>query len=76
MKITYRTCVACGVKKDKHELIRFVLDEKPQMDEKQCRLGRGAYVCGNEKCMEIGLKKNKLTRSLQSTQMRRNRKTG
>lgn len=76
MKKTIRTCVSCGVKKEKSELIRFVLDETVQMDVKQCREGRGAYLCGDEKCMDIGLNKKKLIRFLLAKQLRRNRKIG
>lgn len=76
MNNVIRTCVACGAKKDKRELVRFVLDGTPAEDPKQCRQSRGAYVCDNEKCRETGLKKYKLMRSLQQNLARRNRKTG
>ncbi|MGE4318053.1 MAG: YlxR family protein [Deferribacterales bacterium] len=76
MKRVIRTCVACGAKREKHELIRFTLESVPQEDVRKSGHGRGAYVCDNEKCREIGIEKNKLKRSLQSNQLRRNRKTG
>lgn len=69
-----RTCVSCGAKKNKYELVRFVMDENISEDERQIRHGRGAYVCSNDKCRETGLK-NKLRRSLQKTRGR-NRNTG
>jgi len=70
-----RTCVSCGVKKPKSELLRFVAEGEICADERQVRQGRGAYVCNNEECRETGLKKNRLQRSLLKTN-RRNRKTG
>lgn len=70
-----RTCVACGTKKPKDELTRFVIDGDVCEDERQIRQGRGAYVCKNDKCRDTGIKKNKLQRSLQNFN-RRNRKTG
>lgn len=74
-KTPIRTCVACGTKKPKVELIRFVLSDGISEDDRQIRHGRGAYVCMNDKCRDTGIKKNKLQRSLQKAN-RRNRKTG
>jgi len=73
-----RTCLACGLRKRKSELIRFVFEDgELVMDERQIKQRRGAYVCDNEECRETGLKKNKLLRSLQGIELRRrNRKTG
>jgi predicted RNA-binding protein YlxR (DUF448 family) len=71
-----RTCVSCGTKKPKAELIRFVMHEGICRDEKQIKHGRGAYVCINDECAKTGLEKNKLQRSLQKATIRRNRKTG
>lgn len=73
MKRVIRTCVSCGAKKEKTELVRFVYSEKPEEDTDGNRHGRGAYVCDNEKCRDIGLKKMKLTRSLLCNQLRRTR---
>lgn len=64
-KTPTRTCVACGTKKPKSELVRFVTEEGVcEEDERQIRQGRGAYVCKEEKCKETGIKKKKLQRSL------------
>jgi predicted RNA-binding protein YlxR (DUF448 family) len=72
-----RTCLVCGVKKHKSELIRYVFDDGLVMDERQIRQKRGAYVCEDEKCKDTGLRKGKLLRSLQGIEYRRrNRKTG
>jgi len=74
-KFPIRTCVSCGVKKPKEELLRFVMEDDLCEDNRQVRHGRGAYVCRDEKCRETGIKKYKLQRSLQKGN-RRNRKTG
>lgn len=76
MKNVIRTCVSCGAKKNKRELVRFTLYDAPAEDSKQCGQGRGAYVCDNEKCRATGINKQKLMRSLQQNSARRNRKTG
>lgn len=76
MNRVIRTCVACGAKKDKCDLVRFVLAGAPEEDPKQRRDGRGAYVCDNEKCREIGMKKYRLMRSLQHKLATRDRNTG
>jgi len=73
-KTPIRTCVSCGAKMPKAELLRFVFADDVCKDERQIRHGRGAYVCMNDKCRDTGIKKNKLQRSLQKAN-RRNRKT-
>jgi len=73
MKRVIRTCVSCGAKKEKTELVRFVYSGQPEEDTDGNRQGRGAYVCNNEKCRDIGLKKTKLARSLLCNQLRRTR---
>jgi len=71
-----RTCVACGTKKPKGELMRFVLESDVCIDERQLKHGRGAYVCKNENCRETGIKNKRLERSLNKFTKGRNRKTG
>lgn len=61
-KIIQRSCIGCGIKKDKSELIRIV---KPKFGEividKTGKIpGRGAYICGNAECLEKIIKTNKL----------------
>lgn len=58
-----RTCIVCGKKSRKEELLRLVLKENVViMDKKMCLPGRGAYVC-NLTCLEK-VKKNQLERAL------------
>ena len=66
-----RTCVSCGLKRNKYELVRLVVNEKDQLerDINGTRPGRGAYVCGNRACIDL-LKNNKrLQRTLRNEQV-------
>ncbi len=62
--VPIRTCVACRSKKDKKELIRFVLDKDNWviMDEFQKEKGRGIYLCNDVSCREKILKNKGLNR--------------
>lgn len=55
--VPVRTCVTCGAKRSKHDMVRFVLDREGQAvrDRTFTMEGRGAYTCENEACMQ-GLK--------------------
>ena len=63
--IPERTCVACGGKKPKAELVRIALSPqgKLSVDLVGKAPGRGAYVCGPN-CLETALARNRLSRSL------------
>ncbi len=49
-----RTCISCGAKRPKGELMRMVLDPagKVVKDEPGTRPGRGAYVCRGGSCLD------------------------
>jgi uncharacterized protein len=49
-----RTCISCGAKRSKGELMRLVLDPlgKVVKDESGRMPGRGAYVCRGGSCMD------------------------
>ncbi len=51
--IPVRTCVSCGSKRSKYELIRLVLDKNGVIirDDKGKLGGRGAYVCPKKECI-------------------------
>jgi len=51
--IPIRTCICCGAKRDKRELIRLVLDPDGLVVEDRLGKGRGAYICGDEKCLSV-----------------------
>jgi predicted RNA-binding protein YlxR (DUF448 family) len=52
--IPVRTCVSCGAKRSKKEMIRFVLgqDKRLVRDDSGRRAGRGAYACRVSSCIE------------------------
>ena len=53
MHIPVRTCIGCGTRKSKYELIRLVLAgaEGVIVDYQQRRPGRGAYLCFKSECL-------------------------
>ncbi len=44
-----RTCICCGARREKRDLIRLVLDMNGDVVRNHPGKGRGAYVCGNDK---------------------------
>ena len=65
-KIPLRTCIGCKCKKPKKEMIRIIRtpDGKIEIDETGKKSGRGAYICGDVKCLDIVLRENSLKKSL------------
>jgi len=61
-KAPQRTCVACREVKDKRELTRIVRmpDGKVSIDPRGKLAGRGAYLCANPECWQLGLSGNRL----------------
>ena len=61
-----RSCVACGRKLDKRQLVRIV--RKPEgavtADPSGKTAGRGAYLCSSPECWTRGVSKGGLERSL------------
>jgi hypothetical protein len=58
--VPVRTCLSCGAKRSKYELIRLGLTPENLLvrDNHGAWQGRGAYVCKNKNCREK-LKHNK-----------------
>ena len=50
--VPMRRCIACMQSKPKLELIKL----NPNMP------GKGKYICDNEKCFNLAIKKNKINR--------------
>ena len=52
--IPLRTCISCGEKRNKKELIRLALDRHGQLvrDDLGQKQGRGAYICNSVSCLE------------------------
>ena len=70
--IPIRTCISCGVKEKKSELVRLVLDANSQavVDKKAILPGRGAYIHDRRSCKK-GLKNDKaLMRSFRGKKVR------
>lgn len=63
--IPERTCVACGSKKPKRDLVRIASSPQGQVsvDPSGKAPGRGAYVCGAN-CWDTALGRGRLARSL------------
>ena len=63
-KIVQRTCIGCGEKKEKTDLIRIVKTKEGNIsiDKTGKSEGRGAYICGDKDCLERIIKSNKLGR--------------
>ena len=61
-----RRCVGCGESKEKKELVRIVRDTEGNihLDPTGRANGRGAYICRDEKCLELAIKKRGLDRTL------------
>ena len=59
--IPTRTCIACGAKGNKYQLVRLVLEgDRLVKDPLGRKPGRGAYVCPTEPCSEKLSKKKGL----------------
>jgi len=66
LTIPVRTCIGCKCKKPKKEMIRIIRtpDGKIEIDKTGKKSGRGAYLCGNVKCLDIAFRENSLNKSL------------
>ena len=67
--VSQRTCVACRNVKAKQQLIRLVRlsDGSVEVDKSGKKAGRGAYLCNEKACWEVGLKDNRLEHVLRTT---------
>jgi predicted RNA-binding protein YlxR (DUF448 family) len=64
--VPLRTCIACGQKRAKRELIRVVRTPAAviEVDPKGKHPGRGAYLCREHRCWDGALDERKLSRAL------------
>lgn len=64
--VPQRTCVACGEKKGKRELVRIIRTTSgtAEVDPTGKKAGRGAYLCKFQPCWESGCRKDRLERVL------------
>jgi len=73
LHIPIRTCIACGRKANKYELIRLVADKEGiiRQDNKGRLGGRGAYICSRRECLEkVILKPAILSKALKREHIR------
>ncbi|MEE0946942.1 MAG: YlxR family protein [Acutalibacteraceae bacterium] len=61
-KIPIRQCTGCSERKPKNELIRIVKtpEDKIVLDFSGKQNGRGAYICRNENCLTLAVKKKRI----------------
>ena len=64
--VPLRTCVVCGAKTDKRQLVRVVRSQagSVQVDASGKLPGRGAYLCFEKSCWDKALKRNRLDHTL------------
>jgi len=64
--IPQRSCVTCGVKTSKRELVRIVMTPEREcaVDDTGKRSGRGAYLCRQPGCWDTALKGGRLAAAL------------
>ena len=63
-----RTCVGCGSVATKRAFIRIVRTPEGDVvaDPTGKKAGRGAYLCANQQCWELAIKRGRLERSLRT----------
>ncbi|MBN1659089.1 MAG: YlxR family protein [Anaerolineae bacterium] len=66
--VPLRTCVVCGQKRPKRELIRIIHapDGSLAIDPKGKQPGRGVYICREEACWHVGLNARVLARGFKA----------
>ncbi len=59
-----RRCLGCMESKPKKELVRIVKnkDGEISLDKTGKKQGRGAYICGNNACLEKAIKSKRIER--------------
>ena len=63
-----RKCVGCGELKPREDLIRVMKTDKKELivNPNSKTFGRSAYLCYNQRCIELALKKSKLNKALKT----------
>lgn len=64
-----RKCVGCGKLKPRENMLKLTKDFKSGkvvLNPDSLTFGRSAYLCYNQSCIELALKKNKLNRALKT----------
>lgn len=66
-----RKCVGCGELKPRENLMKLTKnykDGKVVLNPDSLTFGRSAYLCYNQKCIELALKKSKLNKALRTSE--------
>ena len=68
-KIPTRQCIGCREVKPKNQLVRvnFSKISGASVSDPTIKDGRGAYICKDEKCLEMAIKKNGLEKSFKGS---------
>jgi predicted RNA-binding protein YlxR (DUF448 family) len=66
LSLPQRSCVGCGRKAPKAELVRFVADGG-RLAAGEARPGRGAYTCRRLSCFERAVARRAFNRTLRRT---------
>ena len=66
--IPIRTCISCGAKRGKKELIRLVVNGEGRLvrDDLETGQGRGAYICNIKSCFEQLSRNKRLNRAFRT----------
>lgn len=66
-KVPQRTCIGCREVKPKKELLRIVKTSENDIsiDTTGKKNGRGAYICKNEKCLDMAIKTKRLSKEFE-----------
>lgn len=62
-KTPLRMCISCRQMKDKNDMRRVIKLKDDSFTLNPKASGRGAYVCNNDECMNLCLKKRMLNRA-------------
>ncbi|MBQ7100619.1 MAG: YlxR family protein [Clostridia bacterium] len=64
-KVPLRKCLGCGEMKPKQELIRAVRSPEGEisLDLTGKKIGRGAYICRDSKCLTAAIKAKRFERA-------------
>ena len=66
----FRKCIGCGELKPRENLLRITKDHKTGetfLNNDSKIFGRSAYLCYNQRCIELALKKSKLNKALKTS---------
>jgi len=65
-KVPFRMCVGCREMKPKREMIRIVRtpERSIEIDTSGKKSGRGAYICLDQECLTLAVKRKSLEKAL------------